>query len=79
MNKGYEYDHNNTSLLKLSASYAQGSDSEDDLNRDQTLDIWTENAGNDEPYLVFKTERWAIDDVDELVALLNDFKSRYDL
>ncbi len=79
MNKGWKYDNDNSALLKLKADYIQAADSESDSDIDQLFEIWTENAGTDEPYYVVKTERWAVNDIDDLIKLLNDFKSRYEL
>ncbi len=56
-------------------TYSQDSDSCDITDLGQTLEISTEDAG-DGKYIVFKTERWAIDNIDELIEILNDFKSK---
>ena len=60
-------------LVQLSATYHQEADSNGE--EDQTLVISTqESMGN--PYFIIQTERWALDNVDELIAILNDFKNR---
>lgn len=41
----------------------------------QALEIFTENTGVDR-FMVLKTERWAISDIDELILVLEDFKKR---
>jgi hypothetical protein len=41
----------------------------------QSLKIFTNDNGAGK-YIVFETERWAIDNIDELVEILNDFKTR---
>lgn len=41
----------------------------------QTLEIETEDNGGG-AYFVIKTERWAFDNVQELIDTLNDFKRR---
>jgi len=80
MKKGYDYSNTSESaLMKIRCEYMQEQDSESDTQIDNTLEIWTENAGTDEPYLCFKTERFAVDDIDELISIFTDFKSRYDL
>jgi hypothetical protein len=42
-------------------------------NNIQELKIFMEDNGAGK-YIVFETERWAIDNIDELVEILNDFK-----
>ena len=54
-------------------TYSQDSDSCDITDLGQTLEVSTEDAGSGK-YIVFKTERWAIDSIDELIEILNDFK-----
>jgi hypothetical protein len=39
----------------------------------QELKVFTEDNGSGK-YIVFQTQRWAIDSIDELVEILNDFK-----
>ncbi len=41
----------------------------------QELKVFMEDNGAGK-YIVFETERWAIDNIDELVEILNDFKTR---
>jgi hypothetical protein len=41
----------------------------------QSLKIFTNDNGAGK-YIVFETERWAIDSIDELIEILNDFKTR---
>jgi hypothetical protein len=41
----------------------------------QSLKIFTNDNGTGK-YIVFETERWAIDSIDELIEILNDFKTR---
>ena len=41
----------------------------------QSLKVFTDDAGGGK-YIVFSTERWAIDNIDELIEILNDFKTR---
>jgi hypothetical protein len=39
----------------------------------QSIKMFTNDNGACK-YIVFQTERWAIDNIDELVEILNDFK-----
>jgi hypothetical protein len=57
----------------MSVTYTQDSDSCDTSNDNQQLDVFTEDGGGGK-YMVLKTERWAIDSIDELIEILNDFK-----
>ncbi len=41
----------------------------------QSLKIFTSDNGTGK-YIVFETERWAIDSIDELIEILNNFKTR---
>jgi len=58
---------------EMSITYIQDADSCDTSNDNQQLQVFTEDGGGGK-YLVFKTERWAIDSIDELIEILNDFK-----
>lgn len=60
-------------IESTSITYTQEQDSCCSDSLDQSLEIFTEDAGSGK-YLVFKTERWAIDSIDELIEILNDFK-----
>jgi len=44
-------------------------------DRPQALEIFTENNGI-KRFIVFKTERFSISDIDELIQIFNDFKTR---
>lgn len=58
----------------MSATYCQ----EGDTNHSgemQELRIEIE-GGIDDPYFVISTERWAVDDLDDIIVLLQDFKKR---
>lgn len=41
----------------------------------QTLEIFTENNGISR-FIVFKTNRFAISNIDEIIQIFNDFKTR---
>lgn len=56
---------------EMSVTYSQECD---ESSQDwQSLKIFTSDNGAGK-YIVFQTERWAIDNVEELVEILNDFK-----
>lgn len=60
---------------EVSVTYIQDRDSCDKGNSYQELKVFTDDAGYGK-YIVFETERWAIDSIDELIEILNDFKTR---
>jgi len=62
-------------IEEVKVTYTQESDSCQSSDLGQQLEVFTEDAGNGK-YMVFKTERWAIDSIDELVEILNDFKTK---
>jgi hypothetical protein len=60
-------------IEEVKVTYTQESDSCQSGNSGQLLEVFTNDAGAGK-YIVFKTERWAIDSIDELVEILNHFK-----
>jgi hypothetical protein len=54
----------------VSVKYAQECDETDDW---QGLKLFTNDNGGGK-FIVISTERWAIDSIDELIEILNDFK-----
>jgi hypothetical protein len=63
----------------MSVTYTQESDGcSPDSNSFQELEIFTEDAGSGK-YMVLKTERWAIDSIDEMIEILNDFKLKAEI
>lgn len=66
------------SQIKLEIEYRQDSDCMQSDNFGQTLTVKTETdsvlSGH---YFIIETERWAFDEIDELIAILKDFKSKY--
>lgn len=62
-------------LWGLSATYTQDSDDNDDHQLGQTLEVSSVNGGAGN-YTVLKTDRWAVDEISELMAILKDFESR---
>ena len=59
-------------LMSVRADYMQDGDDNGSYPASQTLCLEMTHCG-DGPYLVVKTERWAIDDVDEISNLLCHF------
>jgi hypothetical protein len=60
-------------IEEISITYSQECD---ESSQDwQSLKIFTNDNGSSK-YIVFQTERWAIDSIDELIEILNDFKTR---
>ena len=58
-------------IEEISITYTQECD---ESSQDwQSIKIFTNDNGACK-YIVFQTERWAIDSIDELVEILNDFK-----
>ncbi len=58
-------------IEEISITYSQECD---ESSQDwQSIKIFTSDNGTGK-YIVFETERWAIDNIDELVEILNEFK-----
>ena len=57
-------------------TYVQNCDENRDNTQELLVSLENNGAGS---YYVLKTERWAINDVDELINVLNDFKLRFPL
>jgi hypothetical protein len=55
---------------EISITYTQECDKSDIW---QSLKVFTSDNGGGK-FIVFETERWAIDNIEELIATLNDFK-----
>ena len=75
---GFPTAENEVTINEISAKYVQekdGCDGGDDL---QELSIITQDAGGG-VYYVIETQRWAFNDVEELVAVIEDFKNRLKL
>jgi hypothetical protein len=50
----------------------------DELNDWQSLKVFTNDNGAGK-FIVFETKRWAIDNIEELIEILNDFKIKANL
>ena len=60
-------------IEEISITYSQECD---ESSQDwQSIKMFTNDNGAAK-YIVFETERWAIDSIDELIEILNDFKTR---
>ena len=70
-------DHGETTISDFAVTYSQDSDTNANQGI-QDIQISSELVEN-EYYMILKTERWAINDIDEMIHLLEDFKSRIDL
>lgn len=67
------YKDNQTILSNIKCEYTQEADGCSPSSDPNTIEFTTEQ----DQYIVIKTERWAIDNIDELIELLKDFKSRF--
>ena len=66
--------------IKLSIEYTQDSDCMQQDNLGQNLTIRNESDGvGDDSYIIIETDRWAIDNIEEFIDILTDFKKRHDL
>jgi hypothetical protein len=59
----------------VSITYLQDADCTDDPDNVQVLKLSTQNNGIAR-FMVLETERWAIDDIESLIEVLQDFKTR---
>jgi hypothetical protein len=60
---------------EISITYTQECD---ESNVWQSLKVFTSDNGAGK-FIVFETERWALDNIEELVAVLNDFKLKAEI
>ena len=58
-------------------TFSQENDCMESSDLGQFLNIHTENGGGGD-YFVMDTERWAFDNIDDLIEVLNQFKEKYD-
>ena len=59
----------------VKVSYIQSADCVSHEDATQELEIFTENNGTAR-FIVLKTKRWAIGEIDDIVKILKDFQSR---
>lgn len=57
---------------RISVEYIQEADNYKEDSADNTLTIGTEPGG----YFYISTKRWAFDNIEELINILNDFKNK---
>jgi len=58
-------------------TFSQENDCMESSDLGQFLNIYTENGGGGD-YFVMDTERWAFENIDDLIETLNQFKEKYD-
>lgn len=65
---------------RLEVTYTQGNDCTELSDLGQFLYISTANGGvgKEDDFFILETERWAIDNIEEFIETLKDFKSKYD-
>ena len=64
---------NELCVEQITVTYAQPQDNySPEYQSDQKITIKTEPGG----YFVIETDRWAFDEVDEIIEIINDFKSK---
>ena len=62
-------------LQKLKITFTQDNDCMENSDVGQFLEIYTENGGGGD-YFILQTERWAFDNIEELITTLNLFKEK---
>ena len=68
-----EWPERTNNLYKITCEYIQECDNySPNSELDNKLIVSTEPGG----YFYIKTERWAFDNVEELISILNDFQSK---
>ena len=70
---GFPSSEQPVAVNKVSVEYTQEADGNSDGL--QFLEVSTEDAGSG-VYYVLKTERWAFDNLNDLIKVLNDFEKR---
>lgn len=65
---------------KISLTFIQDSDcmQKDDFGQNLTISSETDGVA-DGHYFILQTDRWAFDNIDEMIELLKKFKQKYDL
>ena len=69
------YSDNVVAVDTVKVEYFQTPDCNSNPDAYQYLNISTENNGTAR-FIVLKTSRWAISDIDDIVKILEDFKER---
>ena len=72
--KTKEYPYGSEIVInEISVNYSQVNENETDTDDNLKLSICHQGAGF---YYVLESKRWAFNNIDELVKILNDFKSK---
>jgi hypothetical protein len=62
-------------IKSIQMEFSQTQDDASEIKgQDQSIEIWIEDAGAG-PYFCIKTSRWAFDDLDQLIKIIEKFKS----
>ena len=80
MKTGLPNENKHVTLYDMQIKYTQPADGNDNTGDDiQELRVKTEtnHGSEDDYYFVIKTNRWAFDEIDEVIELLKDFKNRF--
>lgn len=73
LSAGFPSSEQPVAVNKVSVEYTQEADSNSDGL--QFLEVSTEDAGAG-VYYIMKTDRWAFDNLNDLIKVLNDFEKR---
>lgn len=73
--ENFKFEENEIGMDDVSISYLQQADCTQDQDETNEITLSTANNGVAR-FIVIKTERWSIDDIDSLVELIKDFKKR---
>lgn len=63
-------------LIGIKATYTQNKDTNSDKYGDNYIELSMGDICYGRGYIVIKTDRWAIDDTQEIIDLVEDFKER---
>ena len=80
MKTGLPDENKHVTLYDMQIKYTQPADGNDDTGDDiQELRVKTEtnHGSEDDYYFVIETNRWAFDEIDEVIELFKDFKNRF--
>ena len=73
INTGFFSESSPIAVESVKVNYWQDADT--NSHESQSLELSTEESGSG-IYFVLKTERWAFDNIEQLVSVLQDFQSR---
>ena len=77
-NEKFNYEHDQIGVDDVSIQYIQTGDCTENDDDVQSITISTRNNGIGR-FLNIKTDSWSIDSIDDLKALIDDFKQRASL